>query len=171
MNGLGCHNVCLLVYKSNTVLVRLTIFLVLAWCQEHHKLKSVLRITVGLSEQPELIFQVFRQNFDVVRSFVFLVLPFVVILPLLVILVTNFSLICSSRLRNKENRVLENQEYWLSLEIPFQVASLDCFKWRDIIFLTFIWSPLNRFSWPCSFSFLSSLMWNIGENASYKESP
>ena len=57
--------------KSKTGLVRLTNFQMLAWCRGHHELKSVLRITVSVPEQSELLFYIFRQKFDVVCLFVF----------------------------------------------------------------------------------------------------
>ena len=62
---------CLKLIKSKTGLVRLTNFQMLAWCRGHHELKSVLRITVSVPEQSELLFYIFRQKFDVVCLFVF----------------------------------------------------------------------------------------------------
>ena len=41
--------------KSKTCLVRSTDFLVLAWCRDHHELRTMLRFTVGLPEQSEII--------------------------------------------------------------------------------------------------------------------
>ena len=56
-------------YKSKTGLVRLTKFLMLAWCQEHHKLKTVFRFSVSLPDHSVWIFKVSLKNLNV-RSFV-----------------------------------------------------------------------------------------------------
>ena len=60
-------------YKSKTGLVRMKKFLMLAWCQEHHELKYVLKFYVSLSKHSVWIFEYSHKIFDV-RLFVFLCL-------------------------------------------------------------------------------------------------